>query len=92
MTHPANSAPGTGILVFDSIHYVLAAEQVFLHRGLWCDMIPTPRSISSNCGMVIEFRWADSAAVGRLIGELETGPRSIYQRTRDGYVETDLRS
>jgi hypothetical protein len=30
-----------------------------MSHGIWCDLIPTPREISSDCGMSIECRTDD---------------------------------
>ncbi len=50
----------TNILTFQSIHHVLKAEKLLLHEGFKLEIIPTPKNISSDCGMSI-----------RTIGELE---------------------
>ena len=47
------------LLTFDSIHDVLRAEKVLLSEGLYCDVVPTPRHISSDCGMSIECLLTD---------------------------------
>ena len=43
------------ILTFDSIHHVLKAEKMLLAAYVKLDIIPTPRNISSNCGMSIRI-------------------------------------
>jgi hypothetical protein len=58
-------------LVFDSIHHVLAAERMFRDRGLWYDLVPTPRDIRSDCGMVVE---------------LSPQPTGMYRATSEGNV------
>jgi len=44
------------ILTFDSIHQVLKAEQLLLKQKVAIDIIPTPKSVSTNCGMSIRLR------------------------------------
>jgi len=51
------------LLVFDSIHDVLAAEATLKAQGLWCDLVPTPKAISSDCGMCVRVRLADRPAL-----------------------------
>lgn len=51
------------VLLFPSIHDVVRAERAFQRAGLWCDMVPVPRQLSSECGMALEVRAADLAAV-----------------------------
>jgi hypothetical protein len=73
------------ILVFESIHHVLAAERALLDRRVWCDLIPTPRDVSSDCGMVIELRqtgWTEAEAVVRT---LDRPPVAVYRRTERGH-------
>jgi hypothetical protein len=73
-------------LVFDSIHHVLAAERMFRDRGLWYDLVPTPRDIRSDCGMVVEFRSVDLDAVRHLIPDLSPQPTGMYRATSEGNV------
>ncbi len=47
------------LLTFDGIHDVIKAEKLLLERGLACDLVPTPRHLSADCGMSIECRAAD---------------------------------
>ncbi len=49
-----NSAPGLLLLTFVGIHDVIKAERLLLALGLPCDLVPTPRALSSDCGMAIE--------------------------------------
>lgn len=41
------------IIVFESTHQVLKAEKVLLQRGIRHEIIPTPKDLSSDCGMSI---------------------------------------
>lgn len=43
------------VLTFQSIHHVLKAEKILLDAGFKFDIIPTPKNISSDCGMSIRF-------------------------------------
>ncbi|MDY0255153.1 MAG: DUF3343 domain-containing protein [Tenuifilaceae bacterium] len=43
------------ILTFLSTHHVLKAEQVLLAKGIKLDIIPTPKDITSECGMSIRI-------------------------------------
>ena len=47
------------VLTFDSIHDVIKAEKIIVRHEIWCDLIPTPRELSSDCGMSIECRTDD---------------------------------
>ena len=78
------------ILVFDSIHHVLAAERALLDRHVWCDLIPTPRDVSSDCGMVIELRRTDWSEAGGVIRTLASPPVAAYCRTERGHQRLDI--
>lgn len=78
------------ILAFESIHHVLAAERALLDQGVWCDLIPTPRDVRSDCGMVIELRRADWNAAGAAVRALTRPPTTVYRRTDRGHQRLDL--
>ena len=67
------------IVLFDSIHHVLAAERVFQEYGVWCDLVPVPRDLSSDCGMAITFRRPDLAAVGTVLADPRVGSHHVYR-------------
>ncbi len=74
------------IMLFDSIHYCIAAEGAFKARGVWCDVVPVPRDLSSDCGMAVEFRPSDREAARGMCGENAIRPKAVYRRTTDGHV------
>ncbi|MDD3740674.1 MAG: DUF3343 domain-containing protein [Bacteroidales bacterium] len=43
------------VITFQSTHHVLKAEKILIKAGLKFDIIPTPKNISSDCGMSIRF-------------------------------------
>ncbi|HOY30557.1 MAG TPA: DUF3343 domain-containing protein [Bacteroidales bacterium] len=43
------------ILIFNSTHKVLKAEQLLLSAKVKLDIIPTPKEITSDCGMSIRI-------------------------------------
>lgn len=45
----------TIILTFQSTHHVLKSEKILMEAGFRFDIIPTPKNISSDCGMAIRF-------------------------------------
>jgi hypothetical protein len=47
-----SSAPRV-LLLFPSIHHVLAAEQALQGAGVVPDLVPVPKEISPLCGMAI---------------------------------------
>ncbi len=47
------------LLLFASIHHVLAAEAALEAGGVEPDLVPVPKEISSDCGMAIALAPAD---------------------------------
>jgi len=43
------------IFTFSSTHHVLKAEKLLLAAGISLEIIPTPKNISSDCGMSIRI-------------------------------------
>ena len=41
------------LLIFESIHQVLAAEKALVEAGLTPDLVPVPKEVSTNCGMAV---------------------------------------
>lgn len=74
-------------MVFDSIHHVLAAEKAWLGEGLWCDLVPLPRSLTADCGMALECGAADEAAWRPLLGGRRW--RALYRREAGGFRELE---
>jgi hypothetical protein len=71
----------TYVVTFSTVHYVMKSEKVFRQRGLPVRLIPTPRHISSDCGMAVEISDTDedAAAVRALLrGAGLPEPDGIY--------------
>jgi len=66
------------ILLFDSIHYVLGAERLLKESGIPVDLIPTPKELSSDCGMSVSIPLPDLDAARRVLGRSFQGLRGIY--------------
>ncbi len=49
------------LLLFASIHHVLAAEAALKAGGVEPDLVPVPKEISSDCGMAITIAPANRA-------------------------------
>jgi hypothetical protein len=43
------------VIVFDSTHQALAAENCLVDEKIIVKMIPTPREITLSCGLAIKF-------------------------------------
>ena len=51
------------ILTFESVHFVIQAEKILLENKIPHEVIHTPRSISSDCGVcvLIEYQYLQRA-------------------------------
>jgi hypothetical protein len=75
------------IILFHSIHHVMAAEEVFKENNIWCDLTPVPRNLSADCGMAIEFRPRDLPAVRSVLSDPRIQARSVHRRCREGHED-----
>jgi len=78
------------IIVFGTVQRVMRAESQARKRGLDVDVIPAPRSVSSECGFVIEARSEDASRWSGLLQELELTPQSVFRHTGGGWVPGSL--
>lgn len=78
--------PSKCIIIFPSIHDVVAAECFMKGNKIWCDMIPTPRQVSGNCGMVLEIMETDLDCVLGIDGYSSLRVLGIFRCAGDSYV------
>ncbi len=55
------------LLLFPSIHHVMAAEAALRADGIEPDLVPVPKEISPDCGMAITLDPADRARALQLL-------------------------
>jgi hypothetical protein len=64
--------PSFGVVLLPSTEHALVAEEVLHKAGFKVRLMPVPRSISSECGMCLRFKWEDRQAVEKaLAGRVE---------------------
>jgi selenide,water dikinase len=68
------------LLVFESTQRVMRAERAARDRGLDVDAGPAPRAVSSECGVVLEARSDQAAALTKLLAAAGLEPQSVYRR------------
>ena len=44
------------VITLESVHFVMKAEKILKDEGISVRLIPTPREISSDCGMSLEVQ------------------------------------
>jgi hypothetical protein len=57
------------VVLFHSTAHAIRAEKVLQRAGLPIKMIPTPRQISSDCGMALRFDRSDTESVADTLEE-----------------------
>lgn len=46
-----------GVILFHTTSSVLRAEKLLIGEGVEVKLIPTPRELSSDCGIALRFDW-----------------------------------
>lgn len=46
-----------GVVLFHTTTSALRAEKILQKEGLTVKLIPTPRQLSSDCGIALRFEW-----------------------------------
>ena len=65
------------VALFDSAQQTIRAEKALVRAGIAVKMIPTPRQISTDCGMALRFGRADEGRVAAALAENEIPIRDI---------------
>jgi hypothetical protein len=58
-----------GVVLFHSTSHAIRAEKVLMQAGFKIKMIPTPRQLSSDCGMALRFDQPDKARIAAALDE-----------------------
>jgi len=86
------STPRDILIVFGSVQRVMRAERAARDRGLDVDAVPAPRSVSSECGVVLEARAADTGALADTLDTLKLVPKAVYRNQDGTWTPSTLRS
>lgn len=71
-------------MVFHSTNWALRAEKVAKEGRFEVKLIPTPRHISSDCGMALRFRWEDREALLALLESKGVRVEGVYKLDKSG--------
>ena len=66
------------VVLFHSASHAIRAERVLLQVGIANKMIPTPRQLSSDCGMALRFDRSDERDVARTLAEYKVPTNGIH--------------
>ena len=80
------------LIVFGSVQRVMRAERLAREGDLDVDAAPAPRSVSSECGVVLEARSDDSGALIDILDTLKLIPKAVYRNQGGTWTPSTLRS
>jgi hypothetical protein len=66
------------LIVFESVHQAIRAEQLLLKAGLQVELLPTPREISFSCGQSLSFQPDDFDIAREILQREKVAFRGIY--------------
>ena len=76
------------IITFISVHFVIKAEKILKKEGINVRLVPTPRKISSDCGMAIEVHYENIERIKTILNDYKCSMESIYRfDEKGGYSE-----
>ncbi len=65
-------------MLFHSTSHAIRAEKVLTGAGIKIKMIPTPRQLSSDCGMALRFDRGDEEWVTTTLADRKVPTNGIY--------------
>jgi selenide,water dikinase len=78
------------LLVFGTVQRVMRAERAAREAGLDVDAVPAPRAVSSECGVVLEVRTEEAAALATALAGVDLEPKLVYRRQGATWVPSAL--
>ncbi|MCY3023168.1 MAG: DUF3343 domain-containing protein [Planctomycetota bacterium] len=67
-----------GVVLFHTTSAAMRAEKTLLRAGLTVKLVPTPRHLSSDCGIALRFDWPAAAAARKLLEEANVPVAGVY--------------
>ena len=65
-------------IVFPSTHEAIRAEKILQNHGAIFTIVPTPRSITTSCGISVRFDPAEEKVFRHIMDEHEVQTDGIY--------------
>ena len=78
------------VILLDSIHDIMAAEDSLGENGIDIDLIPVPKEIHSNCGMAVGLSKLNVREAVRLIKIHYRGDMQLFEYKRGTYKRLRL--
>lgn len=67
-----------GVILFNTSSSAMQAEAVLVKSRLLVKLIPTPRELSSDCGVALRFDWDLKDEVFTLLNKMRVDMAGIY--------------
>jgi hypothetical protein len=67
-----------GVVLFYTNSGVMQAEAILMKAGLALKLIPTPRQLSSDCGVALRFNWEQEQQVRELLARARVEISGIH--------------
>ncbi|MDQ7087746.1 MAG: selenide, water dikinase SelD, partial [Acidobacteriota bacterium] len=78
------------LVVFGTVQKVLQAERLARQAGLDVDVLPAPRAVSSECGVVLEIGRRDALRLESLLAEEGLAPEAVFRAAAGAWLPTRL--
>jgi selenide,water dikinase len=78
------------LLVFGTVQRVMRAERAAREAALDVDVMPAPRSVSSECGVVLEARAEESETLSGILARIKLEPQAVYRRREGTWTPSAL--
>lgn len=68
-----------GLILFHTTSAAMRAEKILKKAGQTVKLIPTPRELSSDCGIALRFEWEMAERVRALLNEARVEIAGIHR-------------
>lgn len=68
-----------GIVLFYTTSAVMRAEKVLNKASVNVKLIPTPRELSSDCGIALRFDWEQAGNIEAILDEANVEIAGVYE-------------
>lgn len=74
-----SDASAFGVILFHTQSAALRAEKKLASAGFTVKLIPTPRDLSSDCGIALRFEWEKSGEVRAVLKAYQVEFEAIHK-------------
>jgi hypothetical protein len=68
-----------GVVLFYTTSSVMRAEKVLKKAEVNVKLIPTPRELSSDCGIALRFDWEQAESIEAILDEAHVEIAGVYE-------------